>query len=271
MPNEQRTTTRTDAADEAGLDVPMGSVVGHGPARRRPERVHLPIMDDSLRPSPRRASGTGEAGWRFGLASLVRVSDKIVAGLVAAYNRALALDEDEEAEIYVRIGQDLAREGRAREAQEALRRAVALEPGHGAAWYELGVLHLRRGAALASAKALCRAKESGYDVFRVHRQLAEALIRQEQLEDAVEALKEARGARPDEAETIYRLGTVLDRMGRYGEAVDVLRRAVELAPEEPDYHQSLGLALESAGQRKEAVECFKRALDMEHARELLED
>jgi tetratricopeptide (TPR) repeat protein len=94
--------------------------------------------------------------------------------------------------------------------------------------------------------------------------LAQALVRQKELDQALTEYQQALALRPESPEALHKMGLLLDQLGRFQDAVLAFQKAVELDPGEVLYHQSLGFALESAGRRSEAVKCFKRALELEH-------
>jgi protein O-GlcNAc transferase len=117
------------------------------------------------------------------------------------------------------------------------------------------------------------------------------------LAGALEALKEAQKARPDDADFRQREGALLIRMGRpveartayeaaverapkdpllrarFGEllrsqgenegSIRELREAVALAPDDATYVNSLGMTLGGNGRLPEAEEAFRRALDLD--------
>ncbi len=200
---------------------------------------------------------------RFGVAGLLRRSERLVDRMVSAYERIACLDEEDAAEIYLSMGNDLARSGRPADAIQALERTLALQPKNGAAWYQLGLTQLQQGGAEAALHALDQAQQQGIDSFELWCHRADALAELDRRDEAVEALERALEQQPEAAEACYRRGVLLDQLKRYEEATAAFSRAIELAPREVSYHQSLGFSYESMGRRDEAIECFKRALDLE--------
>jgi tetratricopeptide (TPR) repeat protein len=209
-----------------------------------------------------KSSATGETQLRYWLASLVRLSDNIVLNAVTAYNRLFELKREDQADIYLEMARDFGRDGKTDEVLEALRKAVALRPSDGKIRMQVGLLHLKSKAPAAAIQAFEKAKELGYSSFRLHLNLADALVQQNEYEKAASEFEQALAIKPTAA-VLHKLGTVLDHLGRFQEAAAAFQRAVELAPGETLYHQSLGFALESAGRRSDAVKCFKRALKLE--------
>jgi tetratricopeptide (TPR) repeat protein len=224
----------------------------------------LPVIQDAAVPRPLRQSGTSETQLRYWLASLVRLSDNIVLKAVHAYNKIFELKTEDQADIYLEMAREFERDGKTEEVLEALRKAVALRPDDGKIRLQIGLLHLKAKAPAAAIQAFQKAKELGYSSYRLHVSLAQALVRQKELDQALTEYQQALALRPESPEALHKMGLLLDQLGRFQDAVLAFQKAVELDPGEVLYHQSLGFALESAGRRSEAVKCFKRALELEH-------
>jgi tetratricopeptide (TPR) repeat protein len=241
--------------------------------RSTPKRAPRPVpsLSESTVPVVRTQNGNGKqfnaTQFRFHFASLLRLSDNLVAKAVAVYDRLFALDQREQTEIYMQMGQELVREHKFDEALVALRKVLASRPEHGDALLEVGLIHLKRGAPHAAVEVLRKAKDTGMRSHKLHVHLADALLRQDRLDDALTELDAALAFKPGEAEAHYRRGVVLDRLERYDDAAQAFRAAIDLLPGEVRYHQSLGFTLETLGRRTEAIKCFKRALELERPRE----
>jgi len=214
-----------------------------------------------MRVAPNRTSYG--ARLRFGLAGILRRSERIVGGMVSGYEKLCRVDDADSADIYLSMGEDFARSGNAGDATAALERALAIRPESASGWFRLGVVHLREGSAEKSIEAFQTAAECGLDTFELHFYMAEALSELNRQADAAVELDAALEKDPHAAEAAYRLGVVLDQLKRYDDAVEAFKRAIEEAPREVSYYQSLGFTLESMDRRDEALECFKRAIDLE--------
>jgi tetratricopeptide (TPR) repeat protein len=208
------------------------------------------------------------ADWRFHFAALARVSDNLISRAINAYDRLFGLDEEEAGQIHFELGKRLADEERLDEAICALRNVLRARPDHVDALFELGKIQLRRGASRAAVEALERAKAAGLKSTKLRLLLAEALIREEKLRDALKETEAVLAAEPHVADVHYRHAMVLDRLERHVEAVAALENAIRLAPREVRYHQSMGFTLECLGRRADAIRSFKRALEFERSREL---
>lgn len=119
-------------------------------------------------------------------------------------------------------------DGRWGDAASAYRRALALQPGHGDAWFNLGF----------------------------------ALRRQARVEEALEAYARAlaHGARDPEVVHLNRAAILSDQLHRDDDAMCELRQAIALAPGFLPALLNLGNLHESRGERDAAIDCYQRLL-----------
>lgn len=82
-------------------------------------------------------------------------------------------------------------------------------------------------------------------------------------EEAVYALQQAIGCKPDFAEAYSMLGSSLARLGRYREAEEALRRAVEIDPDYAEGYYYLGIFLQNRGRTEEANQAFQKARQLQ--------
>jgi tetratricopeptide (TPR) repeat protein len=142
--------------------------------RAKPVR-RKPVRRKAEHPALVESETTGSVGaievatdWRFQLASLTRISDNLISGAVRVYDRLFGLDDREEGEIYFDVAKKLVDEDKVDEAIAALRKVLKTAPKHPQALYELGLLHLRRGAPLAAIATLQQAKAAGITERKLH-------------------------------------------------------------------------------------------------------
>lgn len=79
------------------------------------------------------------------------------------------------------------------------------------------------------------------------------------LQSAREAYEQQLATRPDDAETLNKLGQILERMGNANEAVVRFERAVALGPLKSDYRLNLAHAAGELGQWDRAVDQYREA------------
>lgn len=137
--------------------------------------------------------------------------------------------------------------GNDRQAADAFKQAVTLEPDFAEAHLKLGNAYAVLGEREAATKAYERAVET-----------SEKLIRKES----------------KNAEAHFNLGIAQGKLGDYDEAVKALKQAVKLDPDDAAKHYELGFAHSKVAQYKEAVAELKEALERDsenyRARDLLE-
>lgn len=111
------------------------------------------------------------------------------------------------------------------EAHAALRRALALEPGHWEANYHLGLLSFKRG----------------------------------QYEAAIRSFQQCLDSRPDSVRALYHLGLAYNKKDQPGRAIECLTRVCELDPGNSRAHFYLGVAHDKKGQYEKARLCYQAA------------
>jgi tetratricopeptide (TPR) repeat protein len=244
-----------------------------GAKRQAEERSRRPHSETRRRSSrPARNGGSRRtvepvAGFRFKLATVLRISDNLVARVVSMYEGLFRLDEREQADIYLDMGREFLRSGKLEEALVALRKAALANPEDPAPLIEIGKMQLKRRAPLAAIRTFRRAIEAGHDTYAMRLLLAEAFVGDSKFEEAVEQLTRAAEHQPDVADVHYRLGLLEDKLGRHDAAIVAFQRCLELVPDDVAYLQSLGFALECVGRRNEAIGCFKKALEFEQTQD----
>lgn len=203
---------------------------------------------------------------RFGLASVLHLTGQVADRVICTYNSLFSLDDAETAKIYMDMGADFAHDGNDEDAVAALNKVLEMQPDNSDAWFQLGLVQLKRQVPEAAAKAFEKAKSLGNDSFELHCQLAEALADLGKHKAAAAELKRAVELNAESAESFFRLGVALDNLKNYEEAVKVFQRAIDIAPRESSYYQRLGFTFESLKRHEEGIACFKRAVELERRR-----
>ncbi len=119
------------------------------------------------------------------------------------------------------------RQGRA----DAYRRALALDPGIGAAWVNLGGMSWRDGNAEAAAAAWHRAAGLVADLADPHNNLGTVEQRAGRLPAAARGYRRALTLEPSRADAWFNLGSALQNLGRIEAAVAGYERALALNPD----------------------------------------
>ncbi|MCX7803688.1 MAG: tetratricopeptide repeat protein [Planctomycetota bacterium] len=151
-------------------------------------------------------------------------------------------------------------------AEEAFRKALALDGRMVAARVGLGSVALARGEAEAAEREYRAAVEACERCAEAHRGLGAALARRGAMEEAAAALKRASGLKPRDPAFARDLGTVLLRAGRMEGAREALERARELDPRDGLTLVALARLSLSSGDRPAAMALAEDAAADEKAR-----
>ncbi len=137
----------------------------------------------------------------------------------------------------------LARMGRQTAALAALKRAVAAEPRHPEAQFQLGILQTDLRA-YAEAEAAFRAAEAaGNRSADLQLRLGQVLLMQGDEAGAEAAYETGLAREPDHAMLLSRKALLLQGRGAFAEAEALLRRAIELAPGTGEFYRILSASL----------------------------
>ncbi len=180
--------------------------------------------------------------------------------------RRLARAHPREYKIFLTLGNILRAHERWQEAAKAYSRALALmgkpQPRHWTIYYFRGIAYERAGQWPRAEADFRLALKLNPDHPSVLNYLGYSLIdRGEKLDEALDMVKKAVEARPNDGYIVDSLGWAYYRLGRYEEAVKHLERAVELRPEDPVINDHLGDAYWKVGRRLEAAFQWRHALD----------
>jgi tetratricopeptide (TPR) repeat protein len=152
------------------------------------------------------------------------------------------------------------RAGRKREALDACRRLLRLDPARADVLALAGKLALELGEVAAAAEHYAAAAACRPDFVEAQYNLGNALMRLGRRQEAVAAYRGATRLRPDLLPAHANLGNALYALGRYDEAAASYREAVRLAPLAAETHRNLGLALHESGDLDGAIVCHRRAV-----------
>lgn len=151
--------------------------------------------------------------------------------------------------------------GDLKSALDALRRAVAADPGDLVAQNNLGQVLVRVGQAPEAIPHLTIAANGAPLEWSYRFNLARALGQTGDWSGAVESYRQADQLFPNDHVTLFNLAQALQKANRQDEALPVLEKAVAAAPEDPSFLLSLGSAYEQAGRAADAADTFNKYLD----------
>ena len=181
---------------------------------------------------------------------------RIVGGL----REGLSGDNDRP-EAYLALGGALADLDSLAAAEEALATGTSRWPKHAALHLALGKMRLQRGDASGARRVLDRAVELQPALIEAHLARASALSLGGQVEESIQAYREALGRNPSHfPEAWNNLGLLLLQHGQADRAIDPLQRAVQLTPTSVETRVNLGAAFLATGKLDEAATQLAAAL-----------
>jgi hypothetical protein len=154
-------------------------------------------------------------------------------------------------------------------ASDAFARAVALDPGFGAAWARLAAGRLMQAAGARDTAQLALARAALDSARRLAPDLADTHVArgfwsyaaENDMKGVVEALRAAHAARPSDAEVLQFLGiSLVATPGRLAEGVAFSVRAADLDPRNAERSVMAAGSLHQAGRPREALRYADRAV-----------
>ncbi len=187
-------------------------------------------------------------------------SDAAIAAL-----EALAQQFPDAPRVFQTLGDNYRFAKRCKDALAPYDRAVSLiGTPSSAAWrlfFARGVCNERVGNWEQAEADFLKALELEPDQPSVLNYLGYSWVEQQRnLDRALDMIKRAVEARPEDGYIVDSLGWVYYRLGRYDEALSVMERAVELVPVDPVLNDHLGDVYWAVGRRLEAEFQWRRAL-----------
>ena len=146
-------------------------------------------------------------------------------------------------------------------ARTHLEEAMALEPDHPEAHFNLGSLLYAEGDSTGAIGAFRKAVELRPEYADAHNNLGALLAATGALSDAVVYYRLALRFSPREASAQFNLGNALFMMGNPEEAIEHFREALATAPNDPTVNVSLARALVNDSELAEATTHYERALE----------
>jgi predicted O-linked N-acetylglucosamine transferase (SPINDLY family)/predicted SAM-dependent methyltransferase len=163
---------------------------------------------------------------------------------------------------HYKLGTVLARQEKAKEAEQAYRRALALRPIYPEACNNLGVL-LNDDGYWAEAENLLRcALAERPDYFEAHLNVADVLQKFGRLPEALYHACRAMELRAESPTALERRASILNSMGRMKDAVELLQSRPELGKSHSPYWTMLAVALQGLGRHDEADTAHDRSIEL---------
>ena len=172
---------------------------------------------------------------------------------------------------YYKVGQLLAQQGSAAEAERSLLQAVALRPNLTEGWFELGNLYHDTGRFELALQAYRRARklEAQEAIYYAH--VGKALAKLSRRAEAMEQYRQAIHLKPSLAEAHFALGDELAASNQFTEAAKEYEQVVQLVPTNTLGHLNLGVTLARQGQFDPALREFSEVLRLDPGNKLAQD
>ncbi|MFZ3137817.1 MAG: tetratricopeptide repeat protein [Thermodesulfovibrionales bacterium] len=188
------------------------------------------------------------------------IKDKISVKKVIALQDAGIEDYTKSAEYWFYLGVAYSNSGRYKEAIEAFKQVIRINPDYAEAHYNLGVTYGKSGMDKEAIEAYKQAIRIDPDFANAHVNLGNAYVKIGMPKEATEAFKQAIRINPDDAKLYYLLGLNYYISGRYKEAIEAFKQSIRINPDYAEAHYNLGLNYGKSGMHREAIEAFKQSI-----------
>lgn len=158
-----------------------------------------------------------------------------------------------------------------REASEAYRQAIRLEPYNSAdAYYALGLVYRDWGRFDEEIQAYKNAIKQKPDYTSAFERLGSRYVKLKKFNEAIEVFKQLAALKPGDAIVLNNMGEAYVEVGKPAEAVESFRQAIRLKPDYGRAFFNLGKTLLAQGNRDGALEQYNilQGLDQDWAERL---
>ncbi len=167
-------------------------------------------------------------------------ASRLIAGLAQA-------QKDAAFKKFIDQGVDLQSRKMYKEAEDAYKKALQVDPQNDAAWVNLGTLF--------------QAEERFDDAVACYNQ---ALKLNRNNKDAIQGIQTATAAKQDKAvDALYKQGGDLFKAGRYDEAIQAYQQVLRLNPKDPATHFDLGATYQAKGDFDSAIQEYRIAASLD--------
>jgi len=173
---------------------------------------------------------------------------------------------------YFQIGYCYSKLGFYKDAIEAFKQAIRIDPDDADARYNLGVAYSGLGLYREAIEAYKQAIRIDPDNTNAHDNLGVAYVQLGFYKDAIEAFKQAIRIDPDNTNAHGNLGVAYVHLGFYKDAIEAFKQAIRIDPDYANAHGGLGYAYFLIGDRNSALNEYKilKELDIDLANVLFD-
>ena len=148
------------------------------------------------------------------------------------------------------------------ESIECFRKAIALQPGHALAYYNLGMALRGLGKAEEAINAFREVTRLAPNRPEPYVNLGNVLMDLGRLEEAAPCFRTLLKLTPRDAEALARLGRIVHVQGHLEEAVSYYRQALQIEPKYASVYDNLAAALCNQGKFVEALVNHRKSLEI---------
>ena len=81
-------------------------------------------------------------------------------------------------------------------------------------------------------------------------------------DDAIKAYENSISLKPNYAESYCNLGITFKNIGKFDEAIEAFKKSISIEPKNPLIHNNMGIILQDLGKLEEAIQSFKKAIEL---------
>ncbi|OCR00876.1 hypothetical protein BCD67_24455 [Oscillatoriales cyanobacterium USR001] len=178
---------------------------------------------------------------------------------ISYYQKAIQLNLESSAVSHCGLGKAFAGKKQWEESILAYRQAIEIEPENANIFYKLADVLAKKGELDTAINYYQKAIGLQSDIWQFHYDLGNILTQKGLFNEAADAYRCAVDLSSDALLSYHHLGQTLLLMRQFDEAIALARRAIELTPNSPWPYTQLGNALVEKGGIEEALVCFQTA------------
>lgn len=148
-------------------------------------------------------------------------------------------------------------------AEAVYRQVLQRDPGHAVALHQLGILLFQTDRAPEALELLRRAAAAAPQDVTVQNNLAVVLESLARFAEAVKSYDAALRIQPRSLMALFNRGNALRALGRWDDAIASYREALEIEPSYVEAMHNLGALLKEKGQREQAEQLFRKAIALQ--------
>ena len=128
--------------------------------------------------------------------------------------------------------------------------------------FALGAIYEQQKRPKDAIAAYKRAEDLDPEDAHTMGALAQALLNDNQLDEALKIYRQMADADPEDAGNLVRISEILRRQGKYDEALAEVKKAVKKDPDSPEAGYNEGLLLDVLGRYDEAAQVYEHMVDL---------